>query len=65
MTKNKTSDSQLKANQKWNSNNKERMNYIRKRSAARGFVKVATTEDLQELESLIYERKNMIEKKKE
>ncbi|MFC0232492.1 hypothetical protein ACFFIF_00615 [Vagococcus entomophilus] len=65
MTKNKTSDSQLKANQKWNSNNKEKMNYIRKRSAARGFVKVATTEDLQELESLIYERKNMIEKKKE
>lgn len=56
----KTSESQLKANKKWKENNKERMNYIRKRSAARNFITVATTEDLDELEQLIAERRNVL-----
>jgi hypothetical protein len=53
----KTSDAQLKASRKWQEKNKEHMNYIRKRSAARGFLKIAQMEDLEELENLIAERK--------
>lgn len=57
MTEKKTSEAQMKASRKWQDKNKEHMNYIRKRSAARGFIKVATTEDIEELESLIEQRK--------
>lgn len=57
MTDKKTSEAQLKASRKWQDKNKEHMNYIRKRSAARGFMKIATMEDLEELEKLIEERK--------
>jgi hypothetical protein len=57
MAKKKTSEAQLKASRKWQDKNKEQMNYIRKRSAARGFIKVATIEDIEELESLIEQRK--------
>ncbi len=32
------------------------MNYIRKRSGARGFVKIANLEDLKELETMIAEK---------
>ncbi|WP_159723182.1 hypothetical protein [Enterococcus sp. CSURQ0835] len=58
MTSKKTSEAQLKASRKWQEKNKEHMNYIRKRSAARGFVKVATQEDLEELKRLIAEQQN-------
>ncbi|MBX8938458.1 hypothetical protein [Enterococcus gilvus] len=57
MAEKKTSEAQLKASRKWQDKNKEQMNYIRKRSAARGFIKVATIEDIEELESLIEQRK--------
>lgn len=57
MTDKKTSDAQLKASRRWQDKNKEHMNYIRKRSAARGFIKIATIEDIEELESLIEQRK--------
>ncbi|WP_427814406.1 hypothetical protein ACQKTA_04985 [Enterococcus sp. 22-H-5-01] len=57
MTEKKTSEAQLRANKKWKEKNKEQMNYIRKRSAAKGFVKVATLDDLAELEQLIEDRK--------
>ena len=57
MAKKKTSEAQLKASRKWQDKNKEQMNYIRKRSAARGFIKVATIEDIEELKSLIEQRK--------
>lgn len=57
MAEKKTSEAQLKASRKWQDKNKEQMNYIRKRSAARGFIKVATSEDIGELEDLIEQRK--------
>lgn len=57
MSEKKTSEAQLKASRKWQDKNKEQMNYIRKRSAAKGFIKVATIEDIEELEELIEQRK--------
>lgn len=60
MTEKKTSDAQLKASRKWQDKNKEHMNYIRKRSAARGFLKVATLDDLEELEALIKQRRESL-----
>lgn len=62
MNAKKTSDAQIKASTKWNQKNKEKMNYIRKRSAARGFIKVATIEDLEELKQLIAEREKELKK---
>lgn len=56
----KTSEAQLKASSKWNQENKEKMNYIRKRSAARGFIKIATEEDLTEIMQLVAERKMVL-----
>lgn len=53
----KTSEAQLKASRKWQEKNKKHMNYIRKRSAAKGFIKIATSDDLAELEQLIAQRK--------
>jgi len=60
MVEKKTSEAQLRASKKWKENNKEQMNYIRKRSAAKGFVKVATPYDLAELEQLIEDRKSKL-----
>lgn len=53
MTDKKTSEAQLRASKKWQQDNKEHMSYIRKRSGARGFMKVATQEDLEEMKILI------------
>jgi len=58
MTGKKTSDAQLKASRKWQDKNKAHMDYIRKRSAARSFIKVASREDLQEMKAAIVERQN-------
>lgn len=56
------SESQKRANKKWDDANKERKAYINKRSTARSFVKnLATLEDLAELTQLIEERRNMLE----
>ncbi len=52
----KTSEAQLRASKKWQEKSKEHMNYIRKRSGARGFVKIASLEDLKELEKMIAEK---------
>ena len=50
----KTSDAQIKASTKWNTKNKEKMNYIRKKSAAKKFIEdTASLEDLQMLKDLI------------
>lgn len=57
MTKKKTSDAQIKASRKWQEKNKEQMNYIRKRSAARGFLKITNKEDINEMEQLLKNRK--------
>ena len=56
------SESQKRANKKWDEVNKERKAYINKRSTARSFVKnLATLEVLDELTQLIQERRNMLQ----
>lgn len=61
MTDKTTSDAQLKANKEWQNKNKEHANYLKSRSAARSFIKKkATLEDLEELEKLIIESKNLL-----
>ena len=54
---NKLSKSKRKANKKWDDKNKERKNYINKRSTARNFIKNMDREDIEEFEQLIQERK--------
>lgn len=50
---------QTVANKKWQSQNKEYSNYLKARSTSRGFIrKRATSEDLEELEQLILNRRN-------
>lgn len=45
------------ADAKWIENNKERKNYLTRRSNARGFIRsLATADDLMELQSMIVER---------
>ena len=56
------SESQKRANKKWDEANKERKPYINKRSTPRSFIKkLATLEDLAELTRLIEERRNMLQ----
>lgn len=51
-------NAQTKATKKWNKNNRDHRNYLTRRSSARSFIrKHATEEDLDELESLIKEKK--------
>ena len=57
MTEKKVSAAKRKANDKWDSHNRERKNYITKRSVARNFIKNMEDEDIQEFEQLIKERK--------
>ena len=53
-------EAQKRAKAKYREKNKDRENYIGARSAARSFIlKKATKEDLEELEILIKERKNL------
>ena len=54
---NKELTAQQRANKKWNERNRERRNYLTKRSISRGFIRNhATQEDLHELQELIQER---------
>ena len=54
----KVSDSQKRANKKWDNNNKERKQYLNKRSVAKNFIlKLATAEDLDNLENYIQQRR--------
>lgn len=51
-------NAQARATKKWNKENRAHRNYLSKRSSARSFIrKHATEEDLDELESLIKEKK--------
>lgn len=48
------SESRKKANKNWDNNNKERVNYLKSRSAAKTFInKKSKKEDLDELRDLI------------
>lgn len=52
----KLSKAREKANKKWNEKNKERVSYLKKRSACKLFIKIAEHEDLLEVQRLIKER---------
>lgn len=52
----KVSESKRRANDKWDKNNRERKNYITKRSVARNFFKNMETEDIPEFKELLSER---------
>ena len=53
-------EAQKRAKQKYREKNKERSNYINDKSKAKNFIlKKATLEDLEELEKMIKERKNL------
>ncbi|KRN88865.1 hypothetical protein [Ligilactobacillus ceti] len=55
-------ESKKKANLKWDNANKERKQYLNRRSTCRNFIKkLATLEDLEEIEQLLQDRKNMLE----
>lgn len=53
-------DAQTRATKKWNEQNREHRNYLSKRSSARSFIRNhATVDDLNELEELIKEKKEV------
>ena len=57
----KLTEAQAKANKKWNQNNKERVQYINKRSATKSFIlNLATEEDLKNIDTYIAERKTKL-----
>ncbi|MBS0938038.1 hypothetical protein [Lactiplantibacillus plantarum] len=59
----KLSKARERANKKWDDNNKQRKQYINKRSVARNFVKqLATVDDLNELQELLKKRRKELDK---
>lgn len=56
-------NSQTEANKRWQDKNREKARYLRNRSTARNFVKKqATLDDIKELEELITNRKEELNK---
>lgn len=56
-------NAQTEANKKWQDKNREKARYLRNRSTARNFVKKqATLDDIKELEELIANRKEELNK---
>lgn len=61
----KLTEARKEANKKWDENNKDRKNYIVKRSTTKNFIlKLATKEDLKAIESYIEERKAKLKESK-
>ena len=56
----KVSESKRKANDKWDKKNKERKQYINRRSVARNFIKNMENEDVPEFKKLLEERASKI-----
>lgn len=57
----KVSDSQRKAQKKYDEKNREKRTYLSQRSTSRGFIRnKATLDDLEELAELIEERKKSL-----
>ena len=56
----KVSESKRKANDKWDKKNKERKQYINRRSVARNFIKNMEDEDVPEFKKLLEERVSKI-----
>lgn len=62
MSENKTPESQLRASENWNKKNKERKQYINRRSVAKRFIENdATLEDLDMLLDVIEQKKKALE----
>ena len=58
----KYTEAKAKANKKWNQNNKERVQYINKRSATKSFIlNLATEEDLKNIEDKKAEQEQYVE----
>ena len=57
MTEKKVSQAKRKANNKWDIQNRDRKNYINKRSTARNFIRTMEETDIPEFEQLLKERK--------
>ena len=56
-------NSQTEANKRWQDKNREKARYLRNRSTARNFIKKqATLDDIKELEELITNRKEELNK---
>lgn len=49
----KISDAQIKAQKKYDEENRERRNYVKQRSTARTFIRKSNKEDLIELKNMI------------
>lgn len=61
--KSMVTDARKRANSKWDKNNKERLLYLNKRSTTKNFIlKLATEEDLENIEKYVVERKNILKK---
>lgn len=61
----KLTEARKEANKKWDENNKDRKNYIVKRSTTKNFIlKLATKEDLKNIESYIVERRAELKESK-
>ncbi len=58
------SESQKRAQKKYDEKNREKRTYLSQRSTSRGFIRnKATLEDLEELETLIFERRSFLSSK--
>lgn len=59
----KLSAARVKANRKWDKNNKERKQYLNRRSVTKNFIlKLATKEDLLHIKSLVQKREKELDK---
>ncbi|WP_265483714.1 MULTISPECIES: hypothetical protein [unclassified Lactobacillus] len=55
---NSLSEARIKANKKWDNNNKSRKQYLNRRSVTKNFIlKDATAEDIAKIENYIRQRK--------
>lgn len=58
----KLSEAHKKANKKWDAKNKDRKQYLNKRSNAKNFIlKLATKEDLEQIKEYINQRENELQ----
>ena len=58
----KLNEANKKANKKWDTKNKDRKQYLNKRSNAKNFIlKLATKEDLEQIKEYIKQRENELQ----
>lgn len=58
----KLSEAHKKANKKWDAKNKDRKQYLNKRSNAKNFIlKLATKEDIEQIKEYINQRENELQ----